>query len=76
MCKEMPVNLVNRVVDPKRIIGKKWRAGEEERHKEINEKPKEPFCVKKFWRSEAVFKHLFVGGSRVQSSTVATLPVF
>jgi hypothetical protein len=33
MCKEMPVILVNKVVDPKRIIGKKWRAKEEERHK-------------------------------------------
>jgi hypothetical protein len=28
MCKEMPVIPVNRVVDPKRIIGKKWRAKE------------------------------------------------
>jgi hypothetical protein len=28
----MPVILVNKVVDPKRII-KKWRAEEEERHK-------------------------------------------
>jgi hypothetical protein len=33
MCKEMPVIPVNRVVDPKRIIGKKWRVEEEERHK-------------------------------------------
>jgi hypothetical protein len=33
MCKEMPVILVNKVVDPNRIIGKKWRAKEEERHK-------------------------------------------
>jgi hypothetical protein len=33
MCKEMPVIPVNKVVDPKRIIGKKWRAKEEERHK-------------------------------------------
>jgi hypothetical protein len=32
MCKEMPVILFNRVVDPKRIIGKR-RAREEERHK-------------------------------------------
>jgi hypothetical protein len=32
MCKEMPVNPVNKVVDPKRIIGKKCRAEEEERH--------------------------------------------
>jgi hypothetical protein len=32
MCKEIPVP-VNRVVDPKRIIGKKRRAKEEERHK-------------------------------------------
>jgi hypothetical protein len=34
MCKEMQVILVNnKVVDLKRIIGKKWRAEEEERHK-------------------------------------------
>jgi hypothetical protein len=33
ICKELPVILVNKVVDPKRIIGKKWRAEEEERHK-------------------------------------------
>jgi hypothetical protein len=33
MCKEMPVIPVNRVLDPKRIIGKKWRAEEEETHK-------------------------------------------
>jgi hypothetical protein len=33
MRKELPVVLVNKVVDPKRIIGKKWRAKEEERHK-------------------------------------------
>jgi hypothetical protein len=33
MCKEMPVIPVNKAVDPKRIIGKKWRAEEEERHK-------------------------------------------
>jgi hypothetical protein len=29
----LPVILVYNVVDPKRIIGKKWRAVEEERHK-------------------------------------------
>jgi RNA recognition motif-containing protein len=33
MCKELPVIPVNKVVDLKRIIGKKWRAKEEERHK-------------------------------------------
>jgi hypothetical protein len=33
MCKEMPVTPVNKVVDPKRIIAKKWKAKEEERHK-------------------------------------------
>jgi hypothetical protein len=33
MCKEMPVILVDRVVDKKRIIRKKWRAEEEESHK-------------------------------------------
>jgi hypothetical protein len=37
MCKEMPVILVDRVVDPK--IRKKWRAKEEERHKgSLNQK--------------------------------------
>jgi hypothetical protein len=33
MCKKLPVILVGRVVDPKIIIRKKWRAEEEERHK-------------------------------------------
>jgi hypothetical protein len=33
MCKEMPVIPVGRVVDKNRILGKKWRAEEEERHK-------------------------------------------
>jgi hypothetical protein len=33
MCKEMPVIPVNRVVDEKRIIERKWRAGTEERYK-------------------------------------------
>jgi hypothetical protein len=33
MCKEMPVIPANKVVDPKKIIRKKWRAEEEERHK-------------------------------------------
>jgi hypothetical protein len=33
MCKDLQVILVNKLVDPKRIIGKKWRAEEEERHK-------------------------------------------
>jgi hypothetical protein len=34
MCKKMPAILVDKVVDPNRIIGKKWMAEkEEERHK-------------------------------------------
>jgi hypothetical protein len=33
MCKEMPVIWVYRVVESRRIIGKKWRAKEEDRHK-------------------------------------------
>jgi hypothetical protein len=33
MCKEMPVIPVNRVVNPERIIGKKWWDEEEERLK-------------------------------------------
>jgi hypothetical protein len=32
MCKEKPVILVNKVVDPKRKNQKKWRAKEEERN--------------------------------------------
>jgi hypothetical protein len=40
MCKEMPVIPVNKVVYPKRIIGKKWRAKEEERHKGLLTPPK------------------------------------
>jgi hypothetical protein len=32
MCKEIPVILVNRAVNAKRIIRKKWRAEEDERH--------------------------------------------
>jgi hypothetical protein len=40
MCKEMPViSVVNRVVDKKRIIGKNWRAEEEERHKGLLTRP-------------------------------------
>jgi hypothetical protein len=42
MCKEMPVipvNKVNKEVDPKR---KKWRAGEEERHKGLLTQKKLP----------------------------------
>jgi hypothetical protein len=35
MRKELLVILVNTVVDPKRIIGKTWRAEEEERHKGV-----------------------------------------
>jgi hypothetical protein len=34
----------NKVVDPKRIIGKKWRAKEEERHK-VSLTPKKPLCM-------------------------------
>jgi hypothetical protein len=33
MCKEMPVILVNKVVDQKKNNRKKWQAEEEERHK-------------------------------------------
>jgi hypothetical protein len=44
MCKEMLVILVNKVVDPNRIIRKKWWAKEEERHKE-SLTPKNPSSV-------------------------------
>jgi hypothetical protein len=44
MCKELLVILVNKVVDPKRILGKKWRAKEEERHKGSLTKKKNIFA--------------------------------
>jgi hypothetical protein len=37
MCKEMPAIPVNRVVDDKRIIGKKWRAEEERQKGQLNQ---------------------------------------
>jgi hypothetical protein len=43
MHKEMLVFWVNRVVYPKRIIRKKWRAEEEERHKRSTDPKKLPF---------------------------------
>jgi hypothetical protein len=43
MCKEMPVVWVDRVVDTKRIIGRKWRAKEEERHKGLLTQRKHQF---------------------------------
>jgi hypothetical protein len=45
MCKELPVIPVNKVVDPKRIIGKKWRSKEEERHKGSLTQKKEAVIV-------------------------------
>jgi hypothetical protein len=44
----MPVIPVNRVVDPKRIIRKKWRAEEEERHKGSLTPPHPPKKKKNF----------------------------
>jgi hypothetical protein len=43
MCKDMPVILFNRVVGPKRKMGKKWRAEEEERHEGSVTPPKQDF---------------------------------
>jgi hypothetical protein len=51
MCKEQPVILVNKVVDPKRLIGKKWRAEEEERHKGSLTQKKD---------SNAMYIHMYV----------------
>jgi hypothetical protein len=34
MCKEMPVIRVNKVADPKRIIGKKWRPPPQKKNRE------------------------------------------
>jgi hypothetical protein len=44
----MPVIPVNKVVDPKRIIGKKWRAEEEERHKGLLTKNLFTYTTKQF----------------------------
>jgi hypothetical protein len=46
MCNDIPFIPVNRVVNPKRIIGKKWRAKEEERHKGLlTPPPKKILCI-------------------------------
>jgi hypothetical protein len=58
MCKELPVILVNKVADPKRIIGKKWRAEEEERHKGLlTKKNRSSLLVP--GRREAEQRHVF-----------------
>jgi hypothetical protein len=44
MCKELPVILVNKVVDPKRIIGKKWRAKEEGEAQGVTDPPQKKNC--------------------------------
>jgi hypothetical protein len=51
MCKALLVIPVNRVVDPKRIIGKKWRAEEEERHKGLltTQKMRDIYCPMARW---------------------------
>jgi hypothetical protein len=55
MCKEMPVIPVNKVVDPKRIIGKKWRAEEEERHKGSLTPPPQKKTAKKTFSCRPLF---------------------
>jgi hypothetical protein len=48
VCKELRVIPVNKVVDPKRIIRKKWRDKEEERHKgSLTQKTKKNFVRRK-----------------------------
>jgi hypothetical protein len=61
-CKEMPVIPVNKVVDPKRIIGKKWRAKEEERHKGSLTTPpkKKNWFVLRIFNSEPLSDHIGV----------------
>jgi hypothetical protein len=55
MCKEMPVIPVNRVVDLKRTVGKKWRAEEEERHKGLLTKNYKFYFGMRFFGSTSVF---------------------
>jgi hypothetical protein len=50
MCKELPVILVNKVVDKKRIIGKKWKAKKVERHKgSLTPPPKKKQLSRTLW---------------------------
>jgi hypothetical protein len=59
MCKELPVVLVNKVVDPKRIIGKKWRAKEEERHKGLLTK-KNNIILSRHFFAKRIASHKFL----------------
>jgi hypothetical protein len=44
MCKEMPVIPVDKVVDPERTTGEKWRAKQEERHKGVADQKNDTRC--------------------------------
>jgi hypothetical protein len=70
MCKELPVILVNKVVDPKRIIGKKWRAEEEERHKgsPTPQKPYLSWVVYLLKQAVKLFSRASLNGALQQSS--------
>jgi hypothetical protein len=56
MCKELPVILVNKVVDPKRIIRQKWRA-KEERHKGLLTHKKQFWCLVKVGNTLTIQNH-------------------
>jgi hypothetical protein len=61
--KEIPVIQANRVVDPKSIIGKKWKAEEEEeRHK--GRRPNKTYSSVITCRRGAVGRRRGVGGGR------------
>jgi hypothetical protein len=57
MCKELPVILVDKVVDLNRIIGKKWRAEEEGEAQGVADPKKQNKPNKK---TEAIFKGIFI----------------
>jgi hypothetical protein len=62
MCKEQPVILVNKVVDPKRLIGKKWRAEEEERHKGSLTQKKRQQCNVHTYVCKDILSIVYLGG--------------
>jgi hypothetical protein len=73
MCKEMPVTIVNKVVDLKRINGSKWRAEEEERQKGSLTPQKRMYTILEFLQSTfkiKTFRRLY-GRETKQKSSVA-----
>jgi hypothetical protein len=73
MRKEMPVIPVNKMVDPKRIIGKKWRAEEEEeRHKGSLTKKKHDSDITLLHRYVHFYIGMYVTATTVANPTIVS----